>query len=262
MRLFLSIVLVFVAIPAFAQVQSRPSDPPIVTAANDAWFVRGDPVQFAGNNYYRAGASVFFDGNRMVRTGQFNGVPLYADTTIEPFSMVFVPIGRGLMAPYELPRSGDLAGTTGSHAPSFPVSALPSGWSAPMAPSAPTNLAFDPIVGLDSPVKIAPAIENAKPVRVPETVSEEEATAAIAPPVLRPAIKPADLQAARQRIWVEYRGQKWASAGPAIPLQGSGLVQTGEYAGFAVFTRNDGLQDGRIYLPALPGLVAPYQMKP
>src|SRR5689334_8140833 len=116
---------------AFAQVQSRPSDAPIVSAERESWYVNGDPVQFAGSVYYRAGAAVFFDGNRMVRTGSFNGVPLYADTTVEPFSLVFVPIGRGLMQPYERPRSGDLAGTVGSSAPSFPVSALPTGWGPP-----------------------------------------------------------------------------------------------------------------------------------
>ena len=64
---------------------------------------------------------MFFNGNTMVRTGHYNGVPLYADATLEPYSIVYVPIGRGLMQPYERPRRGDLAGTTGSRPPSFPV---------------------------------------------------------------------------------------------------------------------------------------------
>jgi hypothetical protein len=67
------------------------------------------------------------------------------------------------------------------------------------------------------------------------------------------------VQAAREKVWVEYLGRKWVSAGPAIPLEGGGLVKSGERAGFPVFTRPDA--PDRIYLPALPGLVTPYQLK-
>ncbi len=56
---------------------------------------------------------MFFSGDQMVRTGYYNGVPLYADTTIEPYSVVLVPVGRGQMRPYERIRDGELAGTTG-----------------------------------------------------------------------------------------------------------------------------------------------------
>ena len=94
--------------PVFAQVQSRPTDAPVVTAANESWYVNGEPLQFAGDLYYPAGATVFFNGNTMVRTGNYNGVPLYADTTLEPYSIVYVPIQRGLMQPYERPRLGAL----------------------------------------------------------------------------------------------------------------------------------------------------------
>ena len=37
------------------------------------------------------------------------------------FGIIYVPIGGGLMQPYERPRTGDLAGTTGNRAPSSPV---------------------------------------------------------------------------------------------------------------------------------------------
>src|SRR5947208_1010689 len=57
----------------------------------------------------------------MIRTGDFLGIPLYARTTIEPYSVVFVPIGGGMLQPYERRREGELAGTVGSSAPSFPV---------------------------------------------------------------------------------------------------------------------------------------------
>jgi hypothetical protein len=117
----LLLLVLISAAPAMAQVQSRPADAPIVTADNDPWYIAREPIQFAGDVYYPAGAAVFFDGNKMVRSGNFDGVPLYSDTTIEPYSVVYVPVSRGLMQPYERLRQGNLAGTTGSRAPSFPV---------------------------------------------------------------------------------------------------------------------------------------------
>ena len=257
MRSFLAFVLmVLTATAAAAQVQSRPTAAPLVTAEHEAWYVHGDPVQFAGSTYYRAGASVFFDGNRMVRTGSFNGVPLYADTTVEAFSLVYVPIGRNLMQPYERPRSGDLAGTVGSRAPSFPVSAQPTGSSMPMSPSAPTSL----IPVLLDDAGIAPGnapVRTRLPIAAAPVPGESGETAR----ELYPAATPQAIQAARQQVWVEFRGQKWAPAGPAIPLEGSGLVRSADYAGFPVYTNPGGPGEARIYLPALGGLVTPYELK-
>jgi hypothetical protein len=257
MRSFLTIVLVSVAASLSAQVQSRPSDPPIVTAENDAWFSRGDPVQYAGNTYYQAGADVFFDGNRMVRAGIFNGVPLYVDTTLEPYSVVFVPIGRGLMQPYERPRSGDLAGTTGSRAPSFPVSAQVNGWTPPMAPSPPTGLGPIPVLGEE--VTASSATDPIAFLSTLQAPSTEQRGTVLISRSAAPPLTPADIQRARERVWVEYRGERWIPAGPAIPIENSGLVKTGEYAGFPVFSYTG--QEDRIFLPALPGLAAPYQLK-
>src|SRR5438067_5311341 len=99
MRRVLSWILLtsLLAAPAAAQIQSRPTDPPIVSAANESWYVNGEPIEFAGDMFYPAGATVFFNGNTMVRSGHYNGVPVYSDTTLEPYSVVYVPIGRGLM---------------------------------------------------------------------------------------------------------------------------------------------------------------------
>jgi hypothetical protein len=256
MRWVLAVVITVLAPAAYAQVQSRPADAPIVTAQDETWYLHGDPLQFAGNTYYKAGAAIFFDGNRMVRTGYFNGIPLYADTMVEPYSLVYVPIARGLMQPYELPRSGNLAGTTGSHAPSFPVSALPGSWSMPMAPAAPTSLTSAPI----GPGPESSNLTGITSVRVRDFESEVEGRPT--PAVRRSApLTPADVDAARERVWVEYNGQRWVSAGAAIPLEGSGLEQIGTLAGFPVYTR-PGANDSRIYLPALTGLVTPYKLRP
>lgn len=132
------ITIVLWSANASAQVQMRPTDPPLVTVANDSWYILGEPLQFAGEQYYRAGATVFFNGNTMVRAGHYNGVPLYADTTVEPFSVILVPISRGVLQPYERPRRGELAGTSGSRAPSFPTALRPEASVIATAPAAPT----------------------------------------------------------------------------------------------------------------------------
>jgi hypothetical protein len=193
----------------------------------------------------------------MVRTGSFNGVPLYADTTVEPFSLVYVPIGRNLMQPYERLRSGDLAGTVGSRTPSFPVSAQPTGSSMPMAPTAPTSLI--PVLLDEAP---AAAGDAAVRTRLPITAAADVEGEGETVRASHPAATPEEIQTVRQQVWVEFRGQKWAPAGPAIPLAGSGLVRSADYAGFPVYTSQDGSADTRIYLPALGGLVTPYDRKP
>src|SRR5438876_2648273 len=123
-----------------AQVYRLPTPVPQVTAAAADWQIRGDPVFYSGDFYYPTGPTVFFDGNAMARVGTFQNVPLYEDSTLEPYSMVFVPIGRNVMRPYERRRTGELAGTVGSRAPSFvpatPFTPSPTGVEAQVIPEA------------------------------------------------------------------------------------------------------------------------------
>ena len=104
-----------------AQMNMRTTPSPLVTAENEGWYQRGDPVMYAGDVYYPAGPQVYFNPNEMVRSGVFLGVPIYTRTTIEPFSIVYVPVSHGLMQPYERRRAGEVAGTAASAAPSFPI---------------------------------------------------------------------------------------------------------------------------------------------
>jgi hypothetical protein len=233
------------AAPAAAQIQSRPSDPPIVTADNDQWYLRGEPVQFGGDVYYPAGPAVFFNGNTMVRSGHYNGVPLYSDTTIEPFSIVYVPLSRGQMQPYERRRSGALAGTTGSRTPSFPVE-VPS-------PAATARLSVEP----------APASSRGVGSGIPGAVGTG-GYAAPRPVDVRP-LNTRPLVTVRRPesndgVWVAFGGEKWISAGAAIPFSSSDFVRVGEHAGFPVYARRE-LKEEMIYLPARPGAVAPYRLK-
>jgi hypothetical protein len=65
--------------------------------------------------------------------------------------------------------------------------------------------------------------------------------------------------ASNDGVWVRFMGEKWVSAGGAVPLTAAGFVQVGEYAGFPVYART-GLTEERIYLPA-PGGVVPFELK-
>ena len=97
-RLFLASAVLLSAVgSSWAQIAIQPTPAPLVTAENEAWYRAGEPIAFAGNLYYRGGAAIHFLPNEMVRSGFYRGVPLYSRTTIEPFSMIFVPAGGELM---------------------------------------------------------------------------------------------------------------------------------------------------------------------
>ncbi|HTM04949.1 MAG TPA: hypothetical protein VL173_15680 [Vicinamibacterales bacterium] len=263
MRPLIIVALLALSTPAVAQIQSRAADPPIVTAAHETWYVQGDPVQLDGNTFIRAGAAQFFDGDRMVRSGSFMGIPIYVDTTLEPGSVVFVPIGRGLMQPYERPRTGTLAGTTGSRSPSFPIDIVRHEDALPEAPISPTNVVApgEPAtaatrepgaVGTIGIASSPPAVSLAA--TVDERTSPSPAARATRVPTL------VDPAAIRQHIWVEYRGNKWVPAGTPLTLRSDEFAATGNLGGITVYARA-GTNDDVIYLPAPGGRVVPYKRK-
>jgi hypothetical protein len=61
-------------------------------------------------------------------------------------------------------------------------------------------------------------------------------------------------------VWIPYAGQRWISAGPAVPFDDSAFVRVGQYAGFPVFRRT-GTNEEVIYVPVRDDLVAPYRLK-
>jgi hypothetical protein len=269
MRSILAVCLVaYTAAPAAAQMFSRPTDAPQISAAAESWYLLREPIQYAGELYYPGGATVFFNGNVMVRTGHFNGVPLYADATRDPYSVVYVPVGGGQMKPYERRRSGDLAGSVGTTLPSFPVSLLPDTPLVPVAAAAPTNLplsvgainAFSPEV--TPPVVFVPAVATsaAPACNCDQTAPLLVPAAAVVPPL--PADRVAVLSARRpdnnDGVWIRYGGSTWVSTGVAEPRT-TAFMQVGEHAGFPVFRKADG--GDVIYLESRVGVLAPYRRK-
>jgi hypothetical protein len=252
-----AVLFLLAATSAAGQVQSRPTDPPLVTAANENWYQLRDPIDFAGDLYYPAGAAVFFDGNEMARVGHYNGVPLYVDTTIEPYSVILVPVRRGLMQPYERRRQGDLMGTTGSRTPSFPVRSTITPvdtFGVGQAPVSPTEL--------QQPIGAISVFTPNDPVTVAERMAASPAGAPIGSPAPRqdPPMVSLMQPESNDGLWVRFSGEKWLSAGAAVPLRSSEFRVVGDYAGFPVFARTG--EEGTIYLPTRAGLVAPYKRKP
>lgn len=267
------VIGVALSLEGSAQVYRQEAAPPLVTAAGVTWQVNGEPVFHAGNFYYPAGPTVFFDGRVMVRTGQYNGVPLYADVTLEPYSIVYVPIGGTVMRPYERRREGELAGTVGSRTPAFPVQRdveLSAG-SGTVGLITPAVSGFEPdyrpeqryarvpvsAVGRAEPAATEPFTATGVIMIGPgvqpgtgTTTSYGNATAAPA----RPA-------AGDSGVWVDFQGARWFSAGQAVHYDPSRFEPAGDYRGFPVY-RERGTAGTRIFVTVVhDGPVAPFERR-
>jgi hypothetical protein len=247
------LVALLAASPAAAQITNTPTPAPIVTADNASWYLSGTPITYAGNFYYPSGPQVYFNPNEMIRSAFYEGVPLYTQTTIEPYSIVYVPLAHGLMQPYERRRSGDVAGTSGSITSRYPV--LPAFTGAttegvqPQAAAPPSTV---PPVLLPQPAP-APQASIGATASAPQPAATTGRLAPRSAPV-RSVDRPQGLNA----IFVEYDNARWYSAGRPVPLDRDGVALVGEYHGFPVYRAAN---DSRtIYIPVTAGAdsVAPY----
>jgi hypothetical protein len=246
--------LTLMPIAAAAQVTFRPTPVPIVTAENERWYLEGQPITYSGSVYYPSGPSVYFNPYEMVRSGEFRGIPLYALKTREPYAVVFVPLVGGQMQPYERRRAGEMAGTVGSSAPSFPVdrdheATMPD--TGLQAMGSPVAREFYPIYGY-SPMDLR-ASEPAPA----ESTAGTPAEAPRGP--LTTALKPTGLNA----FYVEYEGRRWFSNGSALLLDPARFSRSGEYHGFPVYVSSGGPSE-TIYVAvasAATGLLTPYSAK-
>jgi len=290
-RLILCATLaVFAAKTSEAQITSRPSPPPDVAAESESWYLSGEPITYAGNLYYPTGPRVFFSGNEMVRSGSYGRVPLYSKTTIEPYSMVFVPLTGGLMQPYERRRTGELAGTVGSSAPSFPVSvaseAPPAGGlgATVQAPAPPTQFApaLFPAASLrDAPPGLGDETRGSEdegrgldternsrtgtgPVEAP--TARPTGTSGASGRVLRPRasapISAARLAETANGAFVEFNRERWFISGAPSALDSSRMTRIGELEGFPIYARDS--EPSTIYVPVtheVTDVVVPYSRR-
>jgi hypothetical protein len=259
-RLFAAVVMAGLA-PVWlsAQVNVRPTAPPTVTAENEAWYRTGEPIAFAGNTYYPTGPATHFLADEMVRSGFYKGIPLYSRTTIEPYSVVFVPIDGGRMQPYERRRAGELAGTSGSTVAALPVE----------IPSATVRSDFSPSLQAPAPPFAAsPSAIDEPPPAAEVTSRPAAATPAVPIATTGRAVRPASSARARVRreaanaIFVEFDNAKWFSSGPPLTLDLRSLTRVGERGGFPVYRDSRGTTS-TIYIPIAQGVdaLAPYSRR-
>ncbi|MFN8063986.1 MAG: hypothetical protein U0P82_04255 [Vicinamibacterales bacterium] len=266
-----AVVALALAVPglAAAQVYRHETPPPLVTAATADWQVAGEPIFYAGNFYYPAGATVFFDGKTMVRTGVYEGVPLYADVTLEPFSIVFVPVRDGVMQPYERRREGELAGTVGSRVPSFPIER-----DVEVSARGGVSAVFEPgltgvTTGIFAPryarrVRPAPTTAQRRAADEPFTavgaVMVGPSSAAARPGVLHLGNGALSAPAAQADtgVWIAFEGARWFADGAAVPFNPARFESAGTYRGFPVF-RERGTSASRLYVTTVAnGPLAPF----
>lgn len=239
--------------PAFGQLVAQPTALPTVTADNESWYLNGEPITYAGSLYYPTGAQVYFNANEMVRSGFFMGVPLYARTTIEPYSVVYVPLEGGRLQPYQRPRTGELTGTAGS---------VPSALPYPAATVPPRGLAAQ-AAGPPSQTTIEIPVQIPRPNVVPPEPAPDPAAAvgtigrSIEPPR---HVRIGDPPEGTQSIFIEYAGRRWYPTGPPQPLDPDGLVRLADFHGFDVWA--DSPEAREIQIPVTIGstLVVRYSL--
>jgi hypothetical protein len=233
--LLLALALGAVPAAASAQVVIRPEREPARVAGQEAWYRAGEPVMHRGELFYPAGALVFFNPTVMVLAGEYRGVPVYVDPTVETGSLVYLPIGNGQMQPYERLRAGDLAGTSGSRTPSFP----PETASALREPS----------------VAVGTAGVTPPPPPVGDLSLAAAAARGAAPSTAVTTIAPAGASRG-QGIWINWDDRSWRAAGGAVRV-GPQFVAIGTFNGRTVYRGPEG--DATIWIETAQGLASPWR---
>lgn len=112
----LSLVLAIALMPAqtvSSQGMQLKTPNPDATAFDADWQVNNEPIVASGLTYYPTRETRMFDGQVMTQVDVYKGVPVYADMSIAPFTLVYVPLTPSRMRTYERPADGDRRVITG-----------------------------------------------------------------------------------------------------------------------------------------------------
>jgi hypothetical protein len=252
------VVILLTASAANAQSTWQPTRAPLVNAENTSWFQSAEPILWNGDYYFPAGAPRAFNQYQMVRSGSFTGIPLYTDATLEPYSIVFVPVSGGRVQPYERRRAGELAGTVGSLAPSLPTSiGVETATVSSIAPQALSSPSFAPAYDV-GPVDVErPAETRTVVTPAPEVVGTAgRSTYAPAQPVTT-ALPPTGANG----IWVNFDGRRWYAGGKSIAYDAAQLDEIGTYQGWTVYGDKGAASRTTIYIPVGAGRLAAYSRR-
>jgi hypothetical protein len=237
-----------------AQVFSFRTPPPTVTASGADWQINSDPIVVSGIVYYPTRGFRVFDGQVMAQVGLFDRVPVYADTTLEPYSLMYVPIGGARMREYERRRDGELAGTTGSRAPSFPVAVATD--RAPFAPAPGTNGAAIDTADVRTDTSVVGGSGRADAATATATAGAPDRSRPRRSPIQ--SITP---PTAANGVWLEFDGARWYADGPATAFAPDRFEPVGDYRGFAVYRDRTGRKNEIWISIVKDGPVAPYSRR-
>jgi hypothetical protein len=246
-----------------AQVYRTESLPPAVTAAGAPWQRSGDPIFYAGTFYFPAGPDRFFDGKVMVRSGVYDGVPLYEDATLQPYSVVYVPIGGAIMRPYQRRTAftGHLPGPIGGVIPDWDHvdwttadwgrSGLVSGARYNPTPYVPRR-GWRSRRGVGRPSPAAGELPEGTSTVPLADLARSTGAAARAGTAPQPRVS---------GIWIMWQGARWFNSGPAVDYDPARFERVGDDQGFPVYRMRGG-PAGRIYVAVVQdGPLAPFERR-
>src|SRR5262245_60594816 len=107
--LLVSMILVAVSIAARASgqgMQLRTPDPDAV-AYGAEWQVNDEPIVASGLTYYPTREIRMFDAQVMTQIDVYQGVPVYADMSMTPFLLAYVPLTPTRLRTYERGPDGE-----------------------------------------------------------------------------------------------------------------------------------------------------------
>ena len=254
-----------------AQVSPFRSPLPEVTAANADWQINSSPVIVNGVVYYPTRGFREFDGQVMAQVGLFEGVPIYADTTLEPYSELYVPVGGTRMRAYERRRDGALASTSASRVPSFPIIVGTEPAPGQRIDETAAAVGGNRRVGSGAFLDATRGAGAAGVVNTADRLGGTSAAYDSSPTPAATAANTADRAPTRtlmqsiprpstnNGIWLEFDNARWYAVGPATAFSPDRFEPLGEYRGFPVY-RDKTRTDGAIWVSVAKDgpAVAPY----
>jgi hypothetical protein len=223
-----------------AQVFHFRTPPPEVSAGGADWQLNSEPIVVGGLTYYPTRGFRLFDGQVMAQSGTYERVPVYSDTTMEPYLEVYVPLGSGRMRIYERRRDRETADTRGTDLATEP-SAIPS------VPPVGRNDVSSAPVGTRGTFVPRPSDSSA----IPDRDRTHHTSIITAVPHAGDA----------NGVWLEYQGARWYSDGSAVPFSPDRFEPVGVYQGFPVYRDKIGGGDDLWVAAVKDGPLAPYRKR-
>jgi hypothetical protein len=253
--LVLSLAVLFPKV-SNAQAYAYGTPPPRATAAAADWQILSLPIVVNGLVYYPTRAFRLYDAGVMAQTGIYEGVPVYADVTLEPFSVVYVPVSASSLRVYEQKREGALAGTTASRTPSFPVDIASDTVLAVRGREA----ALSAVAGATGTTGTT-GTTDASPRDRPTATAATAAVARTRPDRRATGVESIPAPRATDGVWLEFDGSRWYADGAAVPLSADRFEPIGAYRGFAVYREKHGAANAIWVSVVRDGPVAPYRRR-